>query len=230
MVKQCIPFVLCALLAGCVMIQPIDQPAGGGNTGAQQHRAAVSNDDAVDYDQLAAVTAQSGNGATGAAVKNDGYVLRPLDPIYVRFSGILDQGDLQLVIDEKGEINLLHLRSPVKAAGLSPSMLEERIEQLYIEGGIYRNVSVNVTMTSKVYYVQGEVNAPGQFELSSSTTLLQAIAGARGYTPFANKRKITIIRNGRIFGTYNAREIEKDPSRDVKIESGDVIKVYQSWY
>lgn len=164
-----------------------------------------------------------------AAVDAGAYKLKTLDPIYVRFSGIMDQQQIELVIDERGEISLLHIQEPIKAAGLTTSALAGKIERLYVEGGIYKNVSVNVTMTAKVYYVQGEINQPGQFQLMSGTTLLQAIAGSRGYTAFANQKKVTITRHGKIY-TYNAKELEKDPSKDVKIEAGDVIKVWQQWY
>ena len=84
-------------------------------------------------------------------------------------------------------------------------------------------------MTAKIYYVQGEVMQPGQFQLSSGTTLLQAIATARGYTPYANEKKVTITRQEKI-SRYNMKEIEKDPSLDIKIEAGDVIKVWERWY
>ena len=154
------------------------------------------------------------------------YSLKPLDPIYIRFSGVADQQYLDMVIDEKGEINLLHIDKPVMAGGLSTSALEDKIERLYIDGGIYKTVSVNVTMTAKAYYVQGEVNAPGKFQLTAGTTLLQAIAEARGFTPFASRR-ITITRQGRIY-EFNRKELEKDPSKDVKLEAGDVIKIWQS--
>ncbi|MFL2876547.1 MAG: polysaccharide biosynthesis/export family protein [Pontiellaceae bacterium] len=157
------------------------------------------------------------------------YRLQPLDPLFIRFSGILDQVQLDPVIDENGEISLLHIEDSIIAAGLTTSELEDKIERLYIEGEIYRNISVNVTMTAKVFYVQGEVLQPGQFPLSSGTTLLQAIASARGYTSFANKKKVTVTRQGKIY-TYNLKILEKDPSKDVKIEAGDVIKVWQQWY
>jgi polysaccharide export outer membrane protein len=157
------------------------------------------------------------------------YKLRPLDPIYIRFSGILEQQQLELVIDANGEIRLLHLDEPIKAAGLSASQLAHEIEKRYLKAGIYKHLSVSVTMTAKAYYVQGEVNAPGQFQLMSGTTLLQAIAGARGYTPFANKKKVSILRHGKIY-TYNAKDLEKHPEKDVKIKAGDVIKVWQQWY
>ena len=162
--------------------------------------------------------------------ENSDSKLKPQDPLYIRFSGIMDQqAPLEATIDETGDINLLHLKEPVKAAGLTPSELANKIERLYIDGNIYKNVSVNVTMTAKLYYVQGEVMQPGQFQLMSGTTLLQAIAGARGFTPYADKKKIDLIRGGQTY-RYNYKELEKDPSKDVKIKAGDVIKVRQSWY
>jgi len=40
---------------------------------------------------------------------------------------------------------------------------------------------------------------------------------------------VTVTRHGKIYA-YNAKDLEKDPSKDVKIEAGDVIKVWQQWY
>ena len=158
-----------------------------------------------------------------------GYRLRPMDPIYIRFSGILDQQDLSLVVDANGEIRLLHLDEPVKAVGLTATELAREIEKRYLAAGIYKHLSVSVTMTAKMYYVQGEVNAPGQFQLLSGTTLMQAIASARGYTSFANKKKVTITRHGKVY-TYDVRKLEADPELDPKIKAGDMIKVWQTWY
>ncbi len=199
--------IAAVFMSGCV-IQPVNAPEQGGPISAD-------TDD--------------GSPSLRASSEDMTHGLKPLDPIYIRFSGILEQQQLELVIDENGDISLLHIKEPIKAAGLSPSALADKIERLYVAGGIYKNVSVNVTMTAKQYYVQGEVNQPGQFQLMSGTTLLQAIAGARGYTPFANKKKVTLTRYGKIY-TYNAKELEKDPSKDVKVEAGDVIKVWQQWY
>lgn len=193
--------LISTLLTGCV-IQPVNAPSASGQE--------AMGDASTDVMNPAAVT------------------LKPLDPLYIRFSGILEQQQLEVTIDENGEISLLHL-PPVKAAGLTPSQLAEDIERLYVDGGIYKNVSVNVTMTAKVFYVQGEVNAPGQYPLQSGTTLLQAIANARGYTAFARKTTVTITRHGKVY-KFNMKDLEKDPSRDVKIEAGDVIKVPQHWY
>lgn len=190
------------LLNGCV-IQPVDAPV----------------------DRMPTVEAGDAAGLSPSGGV-EAYKLKPLDPIYVRFSGIVDQQQLEQVVDENGEISLLHIKDSITAAGLTASELEDRIERLYIDGGIYKNISVNVTMTSKVFYVQGEVLAPGQFQLMSGTTLLQAIAGARGPSAFANLKKVTISRYGKIY-YYNIKDLEKDPSKDIKIKAGDVIKVWQ---
>lgn len=190
--------MISTLLTGCV-IQPVNAPQGS--------EASVMGEKSTDVMNPGAVT------------------LKPLDPLYIRFSGILEQQQLELTIDENGEISLLHIE-PIMAAGMSPSQLANTIERLYIEGGIYKNVSVNVTMTAKVFYVQGEVNQPGQFPLSSGTTLMQAIAGARGYTAFAWQSRVTITRHGKVY-KFNMKDLENDPARDVKIEAGDVIKVPQ---
>lgn len=198
--------VATVLVSGCV-IQPVNAPP--------PERPDFLVDDAPS--------------SLSASITDVAYKLKPLDPIYIRFSGIQEQQQLELIIDENGEIGLLHINKQIKAAGLTASELEQKIEQLYVDGEIYKNVSVNVTMTAKIYYVQGEVNQPGQFQLMSGTTLLQSIAGARGYTPFANKKKVTITRYGKIYA-YNAKDLEKNPSKDVKIEAGDVIKVWQQWY
>jgi protein involved in polysaccharide export with SLBB domain len=201
-------FLMMALISGCV-IEPV-------------------NPDAHMTPQVDFTVPQGGTNTASSAQSLGAYTLKPADPIFVRFSGIMEQQALELVIDETGEIDLLHIDQSVVAAGLTTSELEDEIERLYIDGGIYKNVSVNVTMTAKVYYVQGEANAPGQFQLVSGTTLVQAIAGARGLTPFASK-KVTVTRQGKIY-TFSWKELEKNPSLDVKIEPGDVIKIWQSWY
>ncbi len=198
--------IISLLVSGCV-IQPV-------------------NSSSVDFSDPAGSTSDS---SIGAESNISAYKLKPLDPVFIRFSGITEQQTLDLVIDENGEISLLHLELPIRASGLTTSALEDKIERMYVEEGIYKNVSVNVTMTAKVYYMQGEVNQPGQFPLASGTTLLQAIAGARGPTAFANMKKVTISRQGKIY-TYNLKDLEKNPSKDVKINAGDVIKVWQKWY
>jgi len=210
-IHVCLILAASLLVSGCVI-----QPVGGTSSGFAAQTVQT------------AAPAEGTPEEPGAVADIVAYKLKAMDPLYIRFSGIQEQQILDLVIDEKGEISLLHIDEPVMAAGLTTSELEDKIERLYVDGGIYKNVSVNVAMTAKAYYVQGEVNSPGKFQLMSGTTLVQAIAEARGLTPFASK-KATITRQGKIY-TFNLKELENDPAKDVKIEPFDVIKVWQSWY
>ncbi len=51
-----------------------------------------------------------------------------------------------------------------------------------------------VTRTSKVYYVLGEVNAPGAYQLSGRETVLDAVLAAGGLTDRASRDKIILDR------------------------------------
>jgi protein involved in polysaccharide export with SLBB domain len=66
---------------------------------------------------------------------------------------------------------------------------------------------VNIPMTD-FFYVAGEVNAPGQFQFSESTTLRQAIALAQGFTLNANAKEGVIFRTDKETG--RRQEIKVD--------------------
>jgi polysaccharide export outer membrane protein len=155
------------------------------------------------------------------------YWVKALDPIILKFSGAPELNTLEVIVNERGQINLPYLE-PVTVENMTAAEVEKKIEQLYVAGEIYRNLSVNVTLTAKNYFVQGEVNTPGKFPLSSGTTLLQALAASSGANAYASDM-VTITRKGKIY-KYNMRDLEKYPSNDISIEAGDVIKVLQSWF
>jgi polysaccharide export outer membrane protein len=131
------------------------------------------------------------------------------------------------VIDEKGNLTIPYIDDPVKARGLTTSELERKIQRIYTDGKIYRNITVNVITTAKAYYMEGEVKSPQEYPLSRRTTLLQAIAAAGGYTEYANESKVTITRNGQLL-KYNPKHLEKHPEADPLVEAGDRIKIHRS--
>jgi polysaccharide export outer membrane protein len=157
------------------------------------------------------------------------YRLRSLDPLQISLLGIPEEKQIEAVIDEKGNLTIPYINEPVKASGLTTSELERKIQRIYTEGQIYRNITVNVLTSAKTYYVEGEVRRPQEYQLNRRITLLQAIAAATGYTEFANKKKITITRYGQIL-KFNAKDLEKHPELDPAIEAGDRIKVHRSLF
>lgn len=157
------------------------------------------------------------------------YNLQPLDPLTISLLGIPQEKQIETIVDEYGQISLPYIDEPIQASGLSVSGLEREIHRVYVEGGIYRNVTVNVQTSAKSYFMEGEVNRPQEYPLNRRITLLQAIAAAGGYTDFADKKDVIITRSGENI-RVNAKDIERNPELDVPLEAGDRIKVDRTFY
>lgn len=157
------------------------------------------------------------------------YSLKPLDPLMITLLGIPKETVIETTVDEYGQITLPYISDPIEVVGLSTSALEREIQRIYTEGEIYRNITVNIQTTAKTYFMEGEIARPMEYNLNRRITLLQAIAAASGYTEYADKKDITIIRRGEII-KVNAKEIEKHPEMDIQIEAGDRIKVDRTFY
>lgn len=83
---------------------------------------------------------------------------------------------------------------------------------------------------SKRFYIVGKVNAPGEYVLEKDTTVLQAIAMASGFTEWANKDDIVILRRGpqgqfRIEFDYDRVLSGKDIKQNIFLNPDDVIIV-----
>lgn len=83
---------------------------------------------------------------------------------------------------------------------------------------------------SKKFYVVGKVNAPGEHVLERDTTLLQAIAMARGFTEWANTDDIVILRRLpkmqiHIEVDYDRVISGKDLKQNIFLNPDDVIVV-----
>lgn len=155
------------------------------------------------------------------------YRLRVGDPVLIYLRAIFPKDeDVEDVVDERGYVTLPHL-DDVYAMGKTVSELERDIQRLYIEKQIYRNVTVNVVTPAQSFFVQGEVRLPQRYALISGMTVLQAIAAAGGYTDYADRKRIALTRGGKVI-ELNMRDIERDPKKDVPVESGDVIRVLRS--
>jgi polysaccharide export outer membrane protein len=84
----------------------------------------------------------------------------------------------------------------VQAAGLTSDQLAEKITKRLKDFKENPSVSVSVKeVNSYTVFLLGEVVKPGKYQLKSYTTILQAISMAGGFTPFASKNKLQVIRN-----------------------------------
>jgi len=150
------------------------------------------------------------------------------DRIMISLRGIPKAEEIKNVIDGIGEVTL-PLVGQVRVAGLTTSDAERLIESKYIDGGFYRGINVIVVAEDKVYFVQGEVSRQGKFSMSGDVTLLQAITEAGGYTPFANRKNVKVIRGDQVI-FYNARDIENGEGNDPPVLADDIIVVQRRWF
>ncbi|MFO0706501.1 MAG: polysaccharide biosynthesis/export family protein [Nitrospira sp.] len=99
-----------------------------------------------------------------------------------------------VVIRPDGMISL-PLIGDVHASGLTASQVADRIAKRLTE--FKENPSVSVSLrevNSYVIYVNGEVTRPGKYPLKSFATVLQGVSLAGGFTPFASKNKMVVVR------------------------------------
>ncbi|MFA5689482.1 MAG: polysaccharide biosynthesis/export family protein [Kiritimatiellales bacterium] len=157
------------------------------------------------------------------------YRLRPQDPLQISLLGIPEEKMQEVIIDEYGMITMPYADEPIKASGLTTTELERKIQKMYVDGQIYRNITVNVQTLAKSYFIDGEVKRPQEYLLNRHITLMQAIAAASGYTEYANKRSIEITRAGKVI-KVDGRKIEKNPQLDIPLEAGDRIRVNRTFY
>ena len=88
----------------------------------------------------------------------------------------------------------LPLVGEVMAAGMTPEALSTKISEKLLKVVEEPNVTVILTENnSKVYYVLGQIEQPGQYTITRPVTILQAIAQAGGFLEWAKKSRIMII-------------------------------------
>jgi polysaccharide export outer membrane protein len=117
------------------------------------------------------------------------------------------------------------------AAGLSPMELKYNLEaglKAYVSNPV---VTVHiVNPISQKFYILGEVRRTGEYPLVKHLTVLQAFALAGGFTEWASKKEIMLLRHeggrDKIF-RINYKDITKgkDLSQNLKLQADDTIIV-----
>src|SRR5258708_530765 len=93
-----------------------------------------------------------------------------------------------------GKISL-PLLNDVQAAGLTPMQLGSEIKEKLRKFISEPQVTVIVTKSnSQRVFIVGEVARAGAYPLLPNMSVLQALSSARGFTQFANKKQIHVLR------------------------------------
>jgi polysaccharide export outer membrane protein len=133
---------------------------------------------------------------------------------------------LQYHVGPEGTVNV-PLIGEVRAAGLTASQLEHNIESRLVTDKIFTHptVLINVEQATRFVSVSGGVRQPQRLVWTPDLTLSVAIGNCAGFSDFASRKGIRLIREGRIAGVYNFNDLQKDPSLDPKLLPGDQVVV-----
>lgn len=172
--------------------------------------------------------------AQQASDSNNKYRLRVGDKLSVKFLYHPELSEASLIVRPDGCISL-QIIGDEKVEGLTVEEIKARLEKAYQE--ILLRPEINVALLEFVpqrFYVSGQVNKPGSFELRAGNTLLQAIALAGGFTnqahrssviharPTGNKQlKLTLIDVTKLLKSSG-------PAAELELQDGDYIFVPDS--
>ena len=129
-----------------------------------------------------------------------------------------------------GKISL-PLVNDVVAAGLTPMELRDQLTKKIATYVQNPDVSVVVReIRSLKVSVIGQVRSPGRYEVKGPSTVLDALALAGGFTEFAARRKVTILRSTgttvqRLRFDYDAAVSRGSVKNNMLVRPGDIVVV-----
>lgn len=145
-----------------------------------------------------------------------GFLLGPEDVVTVT---VWRNQDLSkdVIVRPDGMISL-PLIGDILAAGSTADELAKQIMERLKEFMSSPTVSVQVKEVNSYFvYVTGEVVKPGKFPLKSYATVIQGISLAGGFTPFASRDKMHVIRV-----TKNGKG--ESTQMNIPVDYGDIAK------
>jgi polysaccharide export outer membrane protein len=117
----------------------------------------------------------------------------------------------------------------IKATGLTPLQLSDAINKAALSQLKTPRSTVNVlAVHSKHAYFDGEgIAQPGAMDLVIPTRLLEAISQRGNFKEFANKNKITILRDGKKLMVVKYKDITsgKHPEENILLQDNDHVIV-----
>jgi protein involved in polysaccharide export with SLBB domain len=178
---------------------------------------------------VAGCGAAQGQRALPAAIENT--TLGQSDEIELHVVGE-DKLPTKFTVASDGTVDVPYIHR-LKVEGLEPQEVAELIRQKLLEKGFLLDASVSVAVTqyrSKRVEIAGEVQKPSSIPLEPGMGLLRAVSLAGGFTPLANKDRITIRRKtktGVVVASVSYSAIQANEAPDIPLQAGDSINVEQ---
>jgi polysaccharide export outer membrane protein len=130
---------------------------------------------------------------TKAATEDPNYSIAPEDVLTI---DVWKEPEISRTVPVRrdGKISL-PLLNDLQAAGLTPTQLSAEIVEKLRATIVHPQVTVIVAqMSSLRIYILGQVTRGGAYPLVPDMTVMQALSIAGGFTPYANVKKIYVMR------------------------------------
>jgi len=154
------------------------------------------------------------------------YLLGVGDEVRLQVWGAMDF-NTSLTIDRNGQVNIPKV-GVVTLAGVAVRDLETTLRAQL--GKVFTNFQASATLgrlRGIQVYVVGQARQPGTFQMSSLSTLVNALFASGGPNANGSMRNIELKRGGKIISTIDLYDFiaRGDKSRDLPLMSGDVIVI-----
>jgi protein involved in polysaccharide export with SLBB domain len=164
--------------------------------------------------------------ANNALPVPDNYLLGPGDEVRLQVWGPVDFTS-SLTVDRNGQVTLPKI-GVVTLAGVAVRDLDITMQGHL--GKVFTNFQSSATMgrlRGIQVYVVGQARQPGTFQLSSLSTLVNALFASGGPNANGSMRHIELKRAGQTITTFDVYDFisRGDKTRDVALLSGDVIVI-----
>ncbi len=151
--------------------------------------------------------------------------MRVGDKITIRLTGVPDDGYvIEMEIPSSGDISVPLLTHPFHVIGRSAADVAEEIRTAYINEKIYTNPHVTIIPEERYVNVGGDVRGPARVAYTPDLTLLSTINSCGGFTEYADRQHVRIIRGQQII-VVNCVAAQKNPGADPAVFPGDQIYV-----
>lgn len=129
----------------------------------------------------------------------------------------------EVEVDDKGII-IYPLLGRIKVADLTAREVEKLLTDR-LKGDYLINPEVTVTILKyREFYVTGEVKRPGGYAYSPGMTVEKAVILAGGFTAYASRSRIYVVREG------DARASPQRVELDTPIYPGDTLRIEESFF
>ena len=154
------------------------------------------------------------------------YTIGPGDELLVHVWGQVET-DQKVVVDRNGMINLPKV-GQVSVVGVRYQNLSAHLKTAI--GRMFKNFELDVSLgklRSIQVFVVGQAASPGNYTVSSLSTLVNAVFASGGPSAKGSMRHIQLKRSGKVVTEFDMYDLllKGDKSKDVQLLSGDVIYI-----